>query len=54
MRMRPFDRLLCVTAGIFGLAAFGAGIYSQQPIEIGVGIGALLVGLTTFSLVTRR
>lgn len=54
MRMRPFDRVLCVTAGLFGIAAFGAGIYSRQPVEIGVRIGALVVGLTTVSLVIRR
>ncbi len=54
--MKLFDRVLCVSAGGLGIAAFVTAIREADfvPQAVPVGIVALLVGLTTAAGVAWR
>jgi len=59
--VKPFDRMLCVTAALFGIGAFLFALHAaSNPLGphagwlMPIGIVCLLVGLTTASLVTWR
>jgi len=52
--MRPFDRLLCVAAGLWGVGAFVFGLRNGSGPALVLGIAALVVGLATASLVAWR
>ncbi len=61
MRTKPVDRVLYVTASLFGIGAFiGALRLASDPLgpqpgwALPVGIVCLIAGLTTASLVTWR
>lgn len=52
-RMQPFDRALCVSAGLLGVGVFGMGLV-HGGVGILIGIAALLIGLITAGFVTYR
>ena len=59
--MKPFDRVLCITAALFGVGAFLFALLAvgdprnQYPgWVLPLGIVCLLTGLTTASFVTWR
>ncbi len=59
--MKRLDRVLCVTAALFGIGAFiGALRLASNPMgpqpawALPIGIVCLIVGLTTASLITWR
>ncbi len=54
--MKPFDRMLCVSAGGLGVAVFVVAVQmaDQQPWALPVGVVSLLVGLTSASFVAWR
>jgi hypothetical protein len=59
VRMKPLDRLLCITAALFGIGAFFFALrLASNPMEtqpgwaLSIGVICLIVGFTTGSLVT--
>ncbi len=54
--MKPFDRMLCVSAGGLGVAVFVATLQYADDYQwaLPLGIVALLVGLSTASFVAWR
>jgi hypothetical protein len=59
--MKPVDRVLCITAALFGVGAFVCALRGVGDPRndypgwvLPVGINCLIAGLTTASLVTWR
>ncbi len=54
--MKPFDRMLCVSAGVLGVAIFVVAVQQADllPQALPVGIVSLFVGLVVASFVVWR